>query len=113
MFSPYPGCHEVRSAISDFFLSINKGRMWWYNILGDNKGIISHLLRLGPITTGSILLTANLVALKRENSEPILIAKRTEWRKFVDYFGIIIEADPSKVGKKNVYFPHIGSITST
>ena len=49
--------------------------MWWYNILGDNEGSISHILRLDPITAGSILLTANLVALKRGNSEPILIVK--------------------------------------
>ena len=32
--------------------------MWWQNILEDNKGIISNRLRLGPITEGSILLTA-------------------------------------------------------
>ena len=61
-------------------------------------------LRLDTITAGSILLTANLVALKRGNSEPILIVKRTEWRKFIDCFGLIIEAKPSKVGKKKVYF---------
>ena len=36
--------------------------------------------------------------------------KRTEWRKFVDYFGLSIEADPSKVGKKNVHFFRIGYI---
>ena len=46
--------------------------MWWYNILGDNKGSVSHFLWLDPITSGYILLTANLVALKRGNSEPIL-----------------------------------------
>ena len=71
MCSPYTGYHEVRSAFSEFFLSIDKGRMWWYNILGDNEGSISHLLQLDHITAGSILLTANLVALKRENYEPI------------------------------------------
>ena len=84
--------------------------MWWYNIFGYNKGSISHLLWLDPITAGSILLTANLVALKRGISEPNLIMKRTEWRKFIDYFGRSIEADPYMVGKKNVQFFHIGSI---
>ena len=84
--------------------------MWWYNILGDNEGSISHILRLDPITSGSILLTVKIVALKRENSDPILIVKRTEWRKFVDYFGLSIEADPSRVGKKNLYIFHIGYI---
>ena len=51
--------------------------MWWYNILGDNKGIIPHILRLDPINAGSILLTVKLVALKRENSEPTLTVKIT------------------------------------
>ena len=105
--------NEVRSALSDFFRSLDKGRMWWYNILGDNKGIISHLLCIDPITAGSILLTAKLVSLKKENYEPILIVKRTEWRKFIDCFGLSIEADPSKVGKNNVHFFRIGYIPST
>ena len=60
--------------------------MWWYNILGDNKGSISYLLWLDPIVERSILLTAKLVAPKRENHEPILTANRTEWMKFIDYF---------------------------
>ena len=51
--------------------------------------------------------------MKRSNYEPILIVKRTEWRKLIDYFGISIEADPSNVGKKYVKFVRIGSITST
>ena len=51
--------------------------MWWYNIHRDNEGSISHILRLGSTAAGSILLTYNLVALKRENSEPILTVKRT------------------------------------
>ena len=51
--------------------------MWWYNILGENKEIISHILRFDPINEGSILLTVNLVALKRVNYEPILIVKIT------------------------------------
>ena len=87
--------------------------MWQYNILGDNEGIISHLLRLDPINTGYILLNANIVALKKGNSDPILVVKRTEWRKFFDYFGRSIEADPSKVGKINLHFVHIGSIPRT
>ena len=86
--------------------------MLWYNILGDNNGRISHLLRLDIITVGCILLTANLVALKEENDDPISVVKRTEWRKFIDYFGLSIEADPSRVIKKNVYFVHIESIPS-
>ena len=51
--------------------------MWWYNILGDNKGSTSHLLRLDNITAGYILFTVKLVALKWENSEPILTVKGT------------------------------------
>ena len=47
--------------------------MWWYNILGDNEVSISRILRLDHITVGSILLTNNLVVLKRGNDEPILI----------------------------------------
>ena len=72
--------------------------MWWYNILGENEGSILHILQIDPITAGSILLTDNLVLLKRENSEPILIVKRTEWMKFIDYFGLSIETDLSNVG---------------
>ena len=86
--------------------------MWCYNILGDNNGSISHLLRLDYIAAGYILLTDKFVALKRENSEPILIVKRTEWRKFIDYFGLSNEADPSRVGKKKVHFAFIGYIPS-
>ena len=88
-------------------LSLDKGRMWWYNILGDNEGSISHILWLDPIISGSILLTVKLVAPKRENSEPIFIVKITEWCKFIDYFGLSIEADPSKSGKKKIYIFHI------
>ena len=84
--------------------------MWWYNILGDNKGSISYILRLDPITLGYILLTANLVSPKMENSDPILIVKRTEWSKFTDYFGLSIVADPSKVDKKKMDFVCIGTI---
>ena len=77
--------------------------MWRYNIIGDNVGSISHILRLDTLTAGSILLTDNLVALKRGKYDPILIVKRTEWRKFIDYFGLSIEANPSRVGIKNKY----------
>ena len=113
MFSPYPGCHAVRSAISDFFWNIDKGRMWQYNILGDNGGIISHLSRLDIMTARSILLTDILVALKRGYSEYILMVKRFEWRKFIHYFGLSTEANPSRVGKNNIHFVRIGSIPST
>ena len=78
--------------------------MWLYNIFWDNERIISHILRIDTITEGSILLTADLIALKRENCEPILIVNRTEWRKFIDYFGLSIEADPSRVGKNHTFF---------
>ena len=77
--------------------------MWWYNILGDKEGSISHILRLDPITEDSILLTIKHVAPKRKKSEPILIVKITEWSKFIDYFGQSIEADPSRKGKKKKY----------
>ena len=86
--------------------------MLWYNILGDNKEIIPHPLHLDTITVGSVLLTSDLVALKRENTEPILTVKRTGWRKLIDYLGLSIEADPPKVGKKNAHFVYIGSIPS-
>ena len=39
--------------------------------------------------------------------------KRNEWRKFIDYFGLSIEADPYRMGKKYVHFGRIGSITIT
>ena len=64
--------------------------MWWYNILGDNEGSISDILQLGTVTAGSVLITNNLVAPKRENTEPILTVTITEWRKLIDYFGISI-----------------------
>ena len=84
--------------------------MWWYNILGDNKGSISHLSRLDPIIAGSILLTITFFAMKRGNYETILTVKRTEWRKCIDSFGLSIEADPSREGKKYAYFFHIGYV---
>ena len=102
-FSLYPGCHEVQSVHADCFRSLDKGKMWWYNIFGDNKGIISYILRLNTITEGSVLLTANLVASKKENREPILTVKIIECRKCIDCFGLSIEADPSRLVKKNIY----------
>ena len=86
--------------------------MWWYNILGDNEGSISNLLQLGPITEGSIILTVKLVTTKKGNYDPILTLKRTEWRKFIDHFGLSIEADPSRVFKKKIYILHVGYIPS-
>ena len=81
--------------------------MWWYNIIGYNQGIISHILQLDNITEGSMLLNVKPVALKRVTYEPILIVNRTKWRNLIDYFGQSIEADPSKVGKKKIYiFPY-------
>ena len=85
--------------------------MWCYNTLEDNEGSISYLLQLDTITTGYVLITNNLVALKGVNPETILTVKRTEWRKFINYFGLSIEADPSRVGKKRI-FPYIGYIPS-
>ena len=52
--------------------------MWWYNILGNNDRSISDILRLDTIAEGCVFITTNLVALKRENHEPILTVKRTE-----------------------------------
>ena len=75
----YPGCHEVWSALAEFFQSINKGKIWCYNILGDNKGSISHILQHDNITPGSVLLAYNLVVLKKENPEPIFKVNRIEW----------------------------------
>ena len=68
MFSLYPVCHEVQSVLADFFLSLEKGRMWWYNTLGDIEGIISHHLWLDPITSAHFQLRSNLLALKRKKS---------------------------------------------
>ena len=64
--------------------------MWWYNIIENNEGSISHILWIDPIAVESILLTAKDFATKRENYDPILIVKITEWRKFVDCFVQII-----------------------
>ena len=86
--------------------------MWLYNLLGDNKENISDLLRLDTFIVGFALLTDNLVELKRENPYPILSVKIIDWRKIIDYFGESIEADPSRVGKKNLCIFHRRYITS-
>ena len=78
--------------------------MWWYNILGDNEGIILHILQIYHDTPGSVLLTDKLISMKRENTDPILTVKIIEWRKFIDSFVLSIEADPSRVVKNNVIF---------
>ena len=110
--SSHSGWLEVRSALADFFWSFGKGRIWFYNIRWDNKERISHLLQLYPITAVSILLTSNLFASKKENPEPILAVKIIGWRKFINYFGLSIEVNQSRAGKKKIYFVHIGYITS-
>ena len=85
--------------------------MWCKNLLGDNKGSISHILQIDTIAAGYALLTFNLITLKSGNTEPILTLKIIEWRKLIDYFGQSIEANPSRAGKKNVYIFHIGDIS--
>ena len=82
--------------------------MWCYNIIWDNEGSIYDLLQLDPITPGSVLITTKLVELKRGIPETILTVKIIDWRKFIDYFGRSIEADPSRVGKNNAHFVRIG-----
>ena len=52
--------------------------------------IISDPLRFDRIIAGFVLLTAKIVALKRESYDPVLSVKITEWRKLIDYFGISI-----------------------
>ena len=106
IFSPYPGCHEVRIVLSDFSkVSTRKG--YGDTIYLGITGSISHLLRLDPFNAGSIFLNVKLVALKKGNYEPIWAFKITEWRKCIDYFGLSIETDPSKVSKKKIYIFNI------
>ena len=69
-------------------------------------------LQLDPITAGYFLLTSNLFALKSEKYKTILTGKIIEWAKFIDYYGLSIEADLTRVGKKNVHLIHIGYILS-
>ena len=77
--------------------------MWWYKILGDNKRSISHLLRLYPITAESILLTVKFVSLKRENYNYHFNSEKNRIEEIIDYFGLSIEVDTSRVGKKGIY----------
>ena len=104
MFSSYPGFHIVQSALAEFFRIIDSSKMWGYNILGDNKGRISHILRLYPITSGGVVLASKLILTKRENHYTILTMKRMEQRQFIDAFGLNIEDNQSRVIKRKVYF---------
>ena len=61
------------------------------------------------ITAEYFLLTSNIIFLKKGNPEPILTVKIIEWRKFIEYSGLIIWSDSSRVVKNNVYFVHIWS----
>ena len=56
------------------------------------------------------LLTANLIYLIGRNYDPVLNVKRIDRRKFIDYFGLSIEDNSSRVGKKNLYVFHISYI---
>ena len=78
MFSLYPGYHKFLSAHSEFFQSLNKGRMWLYNITEDTKGRISHLLWIDLTTSWHVKLAADLFALKRETFETIIEVKGTK-----------------------------------
>ena len=42
--------------------------------------------------------------MKRENDELILTVKIIGLSKFIDYYGLSIEVEPSSMGQKNVYF---------
>ena len=86
--------------------------MWCYIILEKNNVMISRILQLDHITQGYVLLTLNLVALKRGNPEPILTVKIIDWNKFIDRLGLSIKADPSTLVENNMYFVHIGYIKS-
>ena len=70
---------------------------------------MKHIIYLwcGTINEGYLLPTSSIVFLERYNYEPILTVKIIERRIFIDCFGLIIEADPSRVGQKNVYFVHV------
>ena len=76
------------------------------------KGSISYILWFDPIDEGYFLLTSNIVFLIRENTDPILTLKIIELRKLVDFFGISIESDPTRLGKNNLYFLFIVSTPS-
>ena len=98
------GAMKFKVHLQNFSKSINKGRIWWYNILRDKEVSISYILRIYNITEGYVLLNYNLILMKRENTEPILGVKIIEWKKFIDDFGLSIEANPSRVVKNNPCF---------
>ena len=74
----YPGYHKVQSALAEFLQSLEKGKMWWYNMLRDNAESISHILQIGHISAGYVLLTSDLVSLKRGDCDTILTVKIIE-----------------------------------
>ena len=65
--------------------------------------IIQVILVYHHVFISMVILTDNLVVLKMENCKPILMVKKTEWSKFVGYFGLNIEDGPSRVGKYITY----------
>ena len=68
-------------------------------VLRDKDKSILHILRIDPINEVSILITADLIYLKMENPYPILTVETIECGKFIDYFVLSIEANPSNVEK--------------
>ena len=74
----------------------------------DDEVCISHLLWMDTITEDYVLIFSNLVALKRENLELILIVSRIEWINFIDYFVLSVEADPYIVVQNNAHFSILG-----
>ena len=50
--------------------------------------------------------------MKTKNPETILTVKIFEWRKLINYIGLPVDSNPSSLGKKNVYFVCIGSISN-
>ena len=66
------GAMKFEANLQIFHQSLDKGRMWWYNVLGDNKGRISHILGFYLINKGSVLIALILFSLERVNYDPIL-----------------------------------------
>ena len=69
-FSPYPGCLKVWSSHAEFFWSINNCRIYWYNVLGDNKINISDILQLNPILQGLFYSLLTLLSWKEKIMSP-------------------------------------------
>ena len=46
IFIAYSGCQEFWIALAQFFQSLDKGRVWWYNTLGGNTRSVYILLYL-------------------------------------------------------------------